>query len=134
MKRLLLAAVLLSVMALPLTATAKKWAQLQPGDIVQFLIPASADQPDPSSTTDKLVVSGGKIIDIDIGPNCGASIQPVQNYALIDSTGTRSPKEGGMIVLLDDPIKPGTLLSDPSPDFTCLIGGVEYIRYSGVVE
>jgi hypothetical protein len=113
--------------------SAKDWADLNPGDVVEFLLPAEGPQPDQASATDKLVISGGKLIVMDT-TGCGGGNHPVQNYSLIDSTGKRSAKGGGIIPTLDAPIRPGTRLSDPGLDATCSINGEPYNRYQATVE
>jgi hypothetical protein len=122
---------LISVLTVSVDVNAKEWADLQPGDVLYFLLPASADQPVPG-ITETLVFTGGKIIDID-ATGCAPGIHPVQHYTLVDTTGRKSAKSGGIIPFISDPVRPGTRLSDPSVDGSCLIGTVEYIRYQGTV-
>lgn len=133
-KALLLAVILaVGTSLLAQGVSAKDWADLQPGDVVTFLLPAAAPMPDQARPEDKLIVTGGKILNIDAA-GCGGGVHPVQHYALIDPTGERSPKEGGMIVMLDEPIKPGTRLADPSFDNVCAASGTLYNRFVAVVE
>jgi hypothetical protein len=134
MRRLSLIAIglVISVLTVSVDVNAKEWADLQPGDTLYFLLPASADQPVPG-ITETLVFTGGKIIDIDIG-SCGGGVHPVQHYTLVDTTGRKSAKSGGIIPLSNDPVRPGTRIANPLVDSGCSIGGVDYIRYQGTVE
>jgi hypothetical protein len=132
LKQTLLVAMFIAVSMLSFDAEAKEWADLQPGDTLYFLLPASADQPVPG-ITETLVFTGGKIIDIDIS-GCGGGVHPVQHYTLVDTTGRKSAKSGGIIPLSNDPVRPGTRIANPLVDSGCSIGGVDYIRYQGTVE
>lgn len=110
-----------------------------PGDTVEFLLPADADQPMPAGApTDKVLYTGGRVTNIDAS-TCGGAMQPVQSGVLVDpgaSLGVgRSPRLVGMITISHvDPIHPGIRLTAISFDAACDVGGVPYHRYRGTVE
>lgn len=127
----LLVLVLVALALMPAGTTAKEWQQLVEGDIVTFLIPL--DAPQPNLTTDTVILTGGKVLEIDIVA-CGVGTHPVQNYTIIDATGSRSPRNGGIIPVTTEPVRPGTRLGALTFDTQCSINGVEYVRYQGTVE
>lgn len=112
-------------------AAAKKWAELQPGDVIEFLLPA----PEQASLAEALFITGGKLLTIDTtGCTPFISQHPVQHYTLVDPSGARSPRSGGIIPLTTDPVHPGTRLGQVTLDHTCLIGTELYEYYQGTVQ
>jgi hypothetical protein len=121
--------------ALLLFATQPALAQ-QSGDLVVFLIPADANQPEPpSGPNDQLVYTGGRVTSIDT-TGCAAGNHPVQNAVLVDPDGGRSGRIIGLVTISQtDPVPPGTRLKNLTEETpSCTIGGTIYRRYRGTVE
>jgi hypothetical protein len=134
-RRILLLNLIVGIFILPVETHARRWAELFPGDIISFIIPDSA--PQPNVTTDTVIVTGGKVVDAEV-PGCGAPgiAFPVQHYAIVDVGGDRSARNGGLIVTTfhDGPVRPGTRLGSLTFDTTCFIGGFPYQKYVGTVQ
>jgi hypothetical protein len=112
-------------------SAASPWEPLAPGDGVSFLIPQFAGQP--VGTTGAVIFSGGQLSEIAIA-GCGLGTRSVQHYVLVDLTGAKSEKLEGIVAVTTLPVQPSTRLGSLTFDSTCLIGGVLYFRYDGVVE
>ena len=108
----------------------KKWADLQPGDVIEFLLPAE----EPPSLLETVFISGGQLLTIDTTGCTSPEQHPVQHYTSVDPTGARSSRSAGIIPLTTDPIRPGTRLGSLTPGGTCLIGTVLYTRYAAAVQ
>jgi hypothetical protein len=132
--RNLLIPVLVALALSPVVTVARDWEDLREGDIVTFLIPLDSPQPILSPTSDTVVLTGGKVLGIVI-VGCGTGTHAVQHYTIIDATGKRSARSGGIIaVTIGNPIRPGTRLGQLTFDTQCSINGVEYVKYQGTVE
>lgn len=115
----------------PGSAEAKKWSELQPGDVIDFLLPA----PEQASLAESLFITGGKVLTIDTaGCTPPVAQHPVQHYTLVDPAGTLSPRSGGIVLLTTDPVRPGTRLGQLTFTHTCEIGGVLYHYHQGTVQ
>jgi hypothetical protein len=111
----------------------------QPGDGIQFLIPATENQPQPTNTPqEKLIYSGGRLTSVDI-TGCGAGNRPMQNAVLVDPAGGRSGRIVGVITVSQtDPVPPGTRVGNLALIGPCVIVSsgvpVPYMRWEGIVE
>jgi hypothetical protein len=109
----------------------KNWADVQSGDVIDFLLPA----PEQAALAEAVFITGGRLLTIDTtGCTPFTGQHPVQHYTLVDPTGTRSPRSGGLVPLTIDPVHPGTRLGQLTFTHTCLIGGVLYHYYQGTVQ
>ena len=127
----------LTVVGGTIFATRRARAQ-DPGDTINFLFPQNTEVALPlgEDPGDKVVYTGHMSVTTD-GGTCATGTFPIQSAAIVDprNPGARTTRRAEIVTTSQtDSVKPGTRLTNLGKVQHCIAGGVDYDRYSGVVD
>ncbi len=108
---------------------------LPSGTVVTLFLPTNGNlpEPDPGPPTDKLVFTGGKVVESSL-PGCSDSAMPLQNAVLVDPGSQRSGRIISVFISIADSVPPGTRLTGFNGSGNCISDGVTYRKYTATAE
>jgi hypothetical protein len=112
-------------------SAASPWEPIVQGEVVAFLIRTDAEQP--TATDDGVIFYSTQSSEVGV-IGCGSGTGVLQQYVLVDPTGTRSERREGIISVTSRPLQPNTRLGNLTFSAFCSIGDVLYSRYEGTVQ